>query len=351
MSTLDEPGLYPRLDPGEVRHLIAALPEQARTAWGAGQEWEIPASLHTPRRVVVVGMGGSAIGADVVAALAARSSVVPVQVQRGYTPPVTDEDTLVVACSFSGETEETLAAFGGGGPAMRLAIGTGGALAAMAAERGYALFRYAWDGPPRTAFAYGLFPLLAILRRLGAITIADEDVELALEGLAASMRNWEPGVPEDRNQAKRLAVRVAGRAPVVIGAGFLAVAATRWAAQVNESAGQWAFAAALPEVDHNLIVGFGAPSELREQLHALLLDAAPVHDRNRLRVRLTAQRLEDAGVSHDVVLVGGETMFDSLLRACYLGDWVSLYLAMLNEVDPLAIRPIDEVKAALSGRG
>ena len=347
-STLDDARRYTRLDPGGVRDLIAALPEQARTAWAAGQEWEIPASFHTPRKVVVLGVGGSAIGAEAVAALGARTSAVPVQVQRGYDPPVTDEDTLAVACSFSGETEETLAAFHSEGAGMRLAIGTGGALAEQAGELGYALFRYGWDGPPRTAFAYGLFPLLAILRRLGVIALPEAEVDAALDGLAASVREWAPAVPEERNLAKRIARRVAGRVPVVVGPDFLAVAATRWATQVNENAGQWAFAVALPEVDHNLVVGFGAPAAARDQLHALLLDAAPVHERNRLRVRLTAQQLEGAGVAYDVVLVEGESMLDSLLRACHLGDWVSLYLAMLNEVNPLTTRPIDEVKAALS---
>ena len=347
-STLDDAQRYARFDAGGVRDLIAALPEQARAAWAAGQEWEIPASFHTPSRVVVLGVGGSAIGAEAVAALGARTSAVPVQVQRGYDPPVTDEHTLVVACSFSGETEETLAAFHGEGPGMRLAIGTGGPLAEQAGELGYALFRYGWDGPPRTAFAYGLFPLLAILRRLGVIALPEAEVDAALDGLAVSVREWEPAVPEERNLAKRIARRVAGRVPVVVGPDFLAVAATRWATQVSENAGQWAFAAALPEVDHNLVVGFGAPAAVRDRLHALLLDASPVHERNRLRVRLTAQQLEGAGVVHDVVLVDGASMLDSLLRACHLGDWFSLYLAMLNEVDPLTTGPIDEVKAALS---
>ena len=111
-----------------MHKLIAALPRQAREAWAAGQAWELPAGFRNPRRVVVVGVGGSAIGADVVASLAASVSNVPVRVQRAYAAPVTDDETLVVACSFSGETEETLAALTSArdGPGMRLAITTVG---------------------------------------------------------------------------------------------------------------------------------------------------------------------------------------------------------------------------------
>lgn len=351
MDTLDDPGLYARIDSGGMHELIATLPEQAREAWAAGQAWEIPNSLGTPGRVVVVGMGGSAIGADVVAALAARSSAVPVHVWRGYDPPVMDDRTLVVACSFSGDTEETLSAFRGtlDRPGMRLAITTGGRLTKLAEEGGHPLFRYGWDGPPRTAFGYGLLPLLAILGRLGVLPVEPGAVETAIDGLAEAARDWAPTAPEQQNAAKQLARRLAGRMPVIIGADFLDVAAVRWARQVNENAKQWAFADALPEADHNLVVGFGSPAELLERLHVVLLDAVPAHERNRLRVRLTAQQLAAAGVPHEIVLVGGETMLDSLLRACYLGDWTSFYLAMLNETDPVATQAIDELKAQLAG--
>ena len=335
-----------------MHELIAALPDQAREAWAAGQAWELPASFHTPRRVVILGVGGSAIGGDVVEALAARRSAIPVQVQRGYVAPVTDDDTLVVACSFSGDTEETLAALQGalGRPRMRLAIGTGGRLAQLADELGCPRFSYRWGGPPRTALGYGLFPLLAILRRLGAIPTGGEDVGRALDALTAAANEWGVDVPEESNVAKRLARRLAGRVPVVLGADFLDVAARRWAAQINENAGQWAFHAALPEADHNLIAGFGAPAAARDLLYVVILDSVAVHGRNRLRVPLTAGLLDDAGIAHDKLSAGGEVMLDSVLRACYLGDWVSLYLALLNEVDPTPVREIAALKSALADR-
>ncbi len=358
MSVLDDPGLYSRLDPAGMRHLIAALPRQAREAWAAGQAWELPAGFRTPRRVVVVGVGGSAIGADVVASLAASVSNVPVQVQRAYAAPVTDDETLVVACSFSGETEETLAALAGArdGPGMRLAITTGGRLAEMANDLGYPQFNYRWDGPPRTAFAYGLFPLLAILKRLDAMPIADGAVERAIEGLDAAAGEWGIQAPEHSSEtpniAKQLARTLAGRIPVIIGVDFLEISARRWAADLNENAKQWAFHEALPEADHNLVSGLGAPAAARDLLHVVLLDSFAVHERNRLRARLTAQLLTEAGIAHTEVSAdggnGAQDMLEATLRACYLGDWVSLYLAMLNEVDPAPIEAIDALKASLA---
>ena len=350
MNPLDDPRQYERLDPTRMRDLIAALPTQAREAWAAGQAWELPAAFHTPRRVVVVGVGGSAIGADLLATLAERTTAMPVHVQRGYASPVTDAGTLVVACSFSGETEETLVAFEGtlDQPGMRLALTTGGRLAKMAEARGLPVFRYRWDGPPRTALAYGLFPLLAILQRLGAIPIGEDDVERAVAALEKGAERWNPDVPEASNLAKQQARKLTGRVPVILGADFLAPAARRWSADFNENANQWAFHAALPEANHNLVVGVGAPPAASELLRAVLLDSPAIHGRNRLRVQLTAELLREAGIERDIVLCEGTGVLDSMLSACYLGDWVSLYLALLEGVDPGPIPAIERLKAALA---
>jgi glucose/mannose-6-phosphate isomerase len=300
--------------------------------------------------VVVLGVGGSAIGADVVATLATHMSNVPVQVVRGYSAPPPDEDTLIVACSYSGETEETLQAFQPtlGGTGMRLAIAGGGRLARLAGSLGYELFQYDFQGQPRAALGWGVFPLLAILQRLGALGIEDGTVEAALTELERAAGDWGIETPHGKNAAKQIAAGLTGRAPLIVGPDILEVAARRWAGQLSENAKQWAFHAALPEVDHNLIVGFGAPRAANSALHVLFLDGLAVHERNRLRVRLTGEALDAASVTHDELLIGGVEPLDAVLRACYLGDWVSLYLAMLNGVDPTPVAPIDRLKQALS---
>lgn len=349
-ANLDDRSVYERLDVGDMRGCIAGLPAQCRTAWDTGRGWEPPAAWHTPRRVVVFGMGGSAIGADIVSTLAARLSPVPVQVVRGYHPPPVDDDTLVIASSHSGETEETLEAFQGTlrQPGMRAAITSGGRLRRLGDDLGYAVYAYEFPGQPRAAIGWGVFALLGFLQHLGVAPVADATVDAAITELARCAADWGLDVPTDRNAAKQIAQRLHGRVSVVIGPDVLEVAARRFAGQLNENAKQWALAVALPEMNHNLVVGLGTPRVARDVLHAVVLDSAALHPRNRLRVRLTADELEAASIPHDELMIGGTEPLDAVMRACYLGDWVSLYLAILNGVDPTATPPITRIKTALS---
>jgi glucose/mannose-6-phosphate isomerase len=349
VTNLDRDDTYTAIDQDNMRDLIARLPEQSRRAWELGQDWAIPQGFSRPGRVVIFGMGGSAAGADVVASLAESTSTVPVDVFRGYSCPEIADDTLAVACSFSGETEETLSAFGEafGRAGMHLAIGTGGTLLRETEDRGCPVFSYDWEGPPRTAFGYGLFPLLAILQRLDVIPIETREVESAIDELSAAASAWVPSVAKAHNTAKQIASRLVDRLPVVLGAGALSVSASRWAAQINENAKQWSFAAALPEANHNLIVGFGAPDWLRDRVHVVILEAAAVDERDRLRVRLTAEMLADANVSHEVVDLGGGGKLGAMMLASHLSDWVSYYLALLRQVDPTPVPQIESLKSRL----
>lgn len=346
---LDRPADFGRGDAGGMRHLIEAFPADVPRAWQAGLDWPVPASLRTPKRVVVAGVGGSAIGADMVAALALMRSTVPVQVLRGYQAPPADRDTLLVASSFSGNTRETLDAVTGEASdgAMRLAVTTGGELARLAADRGWPCFTYAFQGPPRSALAWGVLPLLAILSRLEALPIADTEVASAARDLETVSQHWRTETSMSHNVAKQIAHRLGGRTVLVIGAASLEAAARRWAGQLNENAKQWALWAALPEADHNLIIGFQS-SPNSEQPHVVLLDAEVLDPRDRAHVTLTAEALEHAGVSHDVVTIGASTPLGALLEACHLGDWVSLYAALLNGVDPMSIEALSRFKSRLA---
>jgi glucose/mannose-6-phosphate isomerase len=347
---LDDRAVYERLDPTGMRGYIERLPAQCREAWDAGQRWALPPDLRRPGRVLVLGMGGSAIGAEVVTTVAARTSTVPMQVVRGYNAPPTDEHTLVVASSWSGETEETLESFQRtlGKPGMRLAITSGGRLGRLGAELGYNVFPYEFAGQPRAAIGWGVFSLLAILQRLGAIPITTSTVEAACAELDRCATDWGIDVPIEQNAAKQIAQRLYGRVPVVLGADVLEVAARRWAGQLAENAKQWALFGALPEANHNLIVGFNGPPVAQQALYVLQLDSATVHERTRLHIGLTAGELDETGILHDELLIGGEEPLDSIMRACYLGDWVSLYLAMLNGVDPTATAALVRLKTALT---
>ncbi len=352
-AALDDAARRGETDPGAFWKLIAALPDQAAEAWDAGRAWASSLTLDAPRRVVFAGMGGSAIGAEIVAALASTRTTTPIEVLRDYTPPALDADSLFVACSFSGNTEEVLAAFEAAGKqgAPRVAITTGGKLGDAAARAGVPAFTFAFDGPPRTALGYGALPPVAVLRAAGIHAADDDEVAAAITLLKRCSKAASPDMQETSNLPKQIARRLAGRVPVVVGPGVLRVAASRWAGVIPENASQWALSAELPEVDHNLVAGFALPSAALERLHVVLLDGPGLHPRNRRRVAVTGDELQRAGVSCEVVHVEGSGGLDSVLHAAYIGDWVSYYLALLNDVDPFEVAPIDRVKAALAAHG
>lgn len=348
MHLLDDSRIYDH-DPRGMRHLIAQLPRQAAEAWSAALAWDSSNLPREPKRVIVLGVGGSAIGADVVSALASRSNGSHVEVVRDYTVPVHDERTLIVACSFSGETEEVLHALSTArsGPGNCVAITSGGSLARTAAELDIPCFSYDFDGPPRAAFGYALFPLLAILGKLDALSIDERGVEEAMGALMTGAEQWGTEVPQADNRAKQIASGLRDRMVLIVGPDLLTVTARRWAGQIAESAKQWATHAELPELNHNLIVGLQRPRAVADHLSAVLLDSFLVHPRNRLRVRLTAEAFNAAQIPTDLIEIEGSSPLAVMLTGCYLGDWVSFYLAMLNGVDPMPTPPLDLLKSRL----
>jgi len=349
-SILDDPATYEPQPIATMREHLAALPGQAREAWAAATAFELPEDFGTPSDVVMLGMGGSAIGGDIIATIALQSLAVPIRTVRNYVAPHTTERSLVLACSFSGGTEETLEAFSRAldTPGHNLVVTTGGPLAAVAEERGVPVFSYRWPGPPRTALGYGVFAPLALLTRLGAIELDDGEPDETLAALQRCAHRYAPDVPLAANEAKSIAATLAGHLPVIVGADFLEVAARRWAADINENAKQWAFPLALPELNHNQLEGMAAPAAAIDHLAVVLLDAPTIHRRNAARVGLTSEVLSDAGVDHYAAVVGGDSALDAVMQACTLGSWVSLYLAVLNGVDPTPTPTMDALKRRLN---
>jgi glucose/mannose-6-phosphate isomerase len=339
----DDPAL------GTMRDLLAGFPAQARQAWRIGKTFNLPDQMRDLSDVLMLGMGGSGIGGDVIATIAMHTRSVPIRIIRNYGVPATGEDSLVVGSSFSGNTEETLEAFEHAleAPGHQLAITTGGRLAELAGERNVPVLRYEWSGPPRTALGYGVFAPLALLTRLGAIDLPEGEVEATFSALDRVAERCAVEIPTAANVAKRLAWCLFETVPVIVGPDFLDVAARRWATDINENAKQWAFALSLPELNHNQIEGMAAPSRTLDHLSVVLLSAPSLHPRNRLRVELTGEVLRRVGVSHHQVLVGGETPLEAVLEACSLGSWTSFYLAVLNAVEPLPTPTMDALKDRL----
>lgn len=350
MNDLDARATYDEHDPGGMGDLIEGLPAQVADAWDASASLDLE-GIATPAQVLVLGMGGSAIGGDMLAAIVAAQSPVPVRVIRGYdVPPGLGPETLVIASSNSGSTEETLTALGAvlETGARVVAITRGGTLGDIADEHGLPMYRHDFVSPPRAALGHSLMPLLRIAERVGLVQECDAAVVEAVAVMSELRERIRIDVPEADNHAKQLARRLSGKLPVVFGAEHLVPAARRWRTQMAENAKTWAIADELPEADHNAIVGFHRPDWIPERMHAVFLRDPSLHPRVRIRYGLTQQALVDLHIPYDVVQSSGSGPLSDILSAVLFGDYVSYYLAMADGVDPTPIGPIDRLKARLS---
>ena len=315
--------------------------------------WRVE-SARIPRRelaggLVVCGMGGSAIGGDLAAAVIGDRARRHVRTVRDYLiEPWAGEDVLYLCASYSGETEETLDCFAAAGAAAapRVAMTTGGRLAAAARAEGVPVIGVPGGMQPRAAVLYMVVGALECAALCGACPPLGEEIEAAAPLLEELAREWGPDAPDDA-LPKALAPALLGTVPVVYGAGLTAPVALRWKAQLNENAKAPAFHGALPEVDHNEICGWAGAGRVAP-FSAVFLDDAGISARVRRRIELTARAvgLEAAGV--EIVASRGETPLERLASLVLLGDLVSVYLAALGGVDPTPVEPIERLKRALA---
>jgi glucose/mannose-6-phosphate isomerase len=351
-DVLDDPKARRQIDPSGMLGSVAGLPQQCRDAWQAAQAIELPGDYSAIERIVVLGMGGSAIGGDFLRVLLQRESAVPVFNVRQYDlPPFVDERTLVVASSFSGNTEETLSTFDQALslPAKKLAITAGGRLLATARANGVPVFSYQFGGEPRAALGWGFMPLLAVAAKLELMQGVERDVREAIAVMDAMLGEIGEDVATERNPAKQVAQALHEKLPVIYGAGPLTEVAHRWKTQLNESSKVWCFYEELPELHHNATVGIELPSAITRSTAVVLLRSNDlVHRRVRLRYEFTQQLLEKAGVAVMVVDTQGTSALAQMMSLILFGDFVSGYLGLLYGVDPTPTVVIEELRNFLA---
>jgi glucose/mannose-6-phosphate isomerase len=348
---LDQPERFGEIDRQDMLGHIGRLPAQLERAWSIGQEQDLPSEegLH---QVVVAGMGGSAIGADLLAAYCTPLATVPVIVWRNYDLPsyVNDRSTLMIASSHSGNTEETLSAFDKALEvgATVLAVTTGGELAERAQHAGVPVWRFEHDGQPRAAVGFSFGLLLSVLARLGLVTVESE----TLSGTIAAMREQErtigSQVPVAGNLAKRMAGQLMDRWPTFIGADFLAPVARRWRTQVSEIAKAVGQFEELPEADHNMVAGVDHPESLFGPTMVVFLRSSFNHPRNLKRLEETRSILMVEGFNTDMLEAQGGSRLAHQWTSLHLGDYVAYYLAMAYQTDPTPVTAIEDLKQRLA---
>jgi glucose/mannose-6-phosphate isomerase len=368
---LDDPAGLEAADPEGMLRAVASSAAQVREAAVLSSEADVPrlADEDLPRAVVVLGMGGSAIAGDVLSAVAGPECPVPVISVRGHALPVwVGAADLVIALSCSGTTEETLSALE---EAVRrgcrlLVVGASGSPLHDLAARGRAVFVPVTQGRQPRASVFSLAtPLVIAGNALGLLSCSPEEVEataVLLEQLAGRHR---PDSEAVLNPAKTLALGLAGRLPVIWGASPLAaVAAYRFACQLNENAKTPAVWGALPEAGHNQVVAFDGPfaggrdldifrdrvedePDSRTRMHLVLLRDSEEHPRVARRADVVTDLARSRGLDVSSLLAEGSSSFQRIASLVHLADWATAYLAVAEGIDPTPVQPIDELKDAL----
>lgn len=351
VTILDHPDGYERLDPGNMLGHIQTLGAQVRTAYQTSRTVSLPDDYRHVKAVVITGMGGSAIGGSLLAGLAEPFCPVPIWVQRGYTMPnFVDRETLVIASSHSGGTEETLSAFTDAHErgAKLLAVTTGGELAERAQVLGIPMYQFTYMSQPRAAVGYSFGALLGLAVTLGLIPDQTADLREAEATLTSLSAEINPHVPTTRNAAKKLASEVMGDFPFIYAAAHLSAVANRWKGQFNENSKSWAVVDTFPELNHNSVVGFPYPKIAPEDVFVIILDSDRYHPRVRVRIPPTRALLEQANIAEITLTARGHSALAQILSMIHLGDYVSYYLALLNEVDPTPVQAINYLKSKIA---
>ncbi|MSO38672.1 MAG: bifunctional phosphoglucose/phosphomannose isomerase [Acidimicrobiia bacterium] len=335
---------------------VGGLPEQLEAAHVAASASVQPGDLPGPSdvdNIVILGMGGSGISGDVLAAVSNATLPIPINVLRQYrTPAYIGPRTLAFAMSYSGGTEETLSMARGAvdAGARLVAVSNGGELARFATEAG-GLHVGCPDGyMPRAALGALIAPLFVCLEKIGLLPDASAWLRDATKQLERRRDLCSPSVVGEANPARELARQIDRTIPLVYGGGALgAVAAMRWKCDVNENAKAPAFYASYPELDHNEICGWGQHGDVTRQVITLIeLRHSFEHKRLQPRFDITRSLVDECVAKVVEARAQGDGRLAQLLDLMYFGDWVSCYMALANDVDPGPIPAIDHLKRELA---
>jgi glucose/mannose-6-phosphate isomerase len=342
-------GIPGALDSEGMFQAVSALPEQVSAAMSAVEDVEGLPDHDYVENVVVLGMGGSGIAADVMSAVAGPFLPVPVTGVKSYDlPDFVGRGSLVFAVSFSGDTEETVEAAGeaAGAGASMVVVSSGGELAAMAAEWGAPFVKVPAGIPqPRAAIGALTIPPLLILERVGLFPGAEQWARLAVDQL----RRRRDSLVRPGSIGEKIARRIGRTIPLFHGGQALgAAAALRWKAQVNENAKTPAFLSVQPELCHNEVAGWGQHGDVtRQAMSLVMLRHDAEHPQVARRMAYVGEMMRE--VASDVIEVraAGEGDLAQLFDLVLLGDFVSLHLAAAAGVDPGPVPVLRDLKDRL----
>ena len=341
---------FPKLDSQNMLAQMNGLPEQLETAWKEAEALPL-SDFSNVRRVLIAGMGGSAIGASLLKAYAAPLASVPFEVHRDYGLPAWAQgpETLVIASSHSGNTEETLDALETAldRSCSILVISTGGKIAEIAKENNLDLWIFNHQGQSRAAVGYSFCLLLNLFYRLGFLPDPQNELADAVGEMKKQLETLAPEIENHQNPAKLISGQLIGRWVSIFGSDLLAPVARRWKGQVSEIAKAWGQFEALPEANHNTLAGVVNTEEVLTKTMAIFLKAESNHPRNQRRIELTIKNFMLEGLNTLLVKAKGKTRLAQMWTLIQFGDYTAYYLAMAYDVDPTPVAAIENLKREL----
>lgn len=339
-------------DKSDMLGLLLNFPQQLKEAKdiGEGIDFSVEGDFN---KVVFSGLGGSAIGADLIRSYLSGECKIPIIVNRDYTlPAFVDKDTLLIISSYSGNTEETLNAYKDGlkRGARIVTITSNGELKRSTEKDGFPCVLIPQGLPPRCALGYSSIPIIILFSKLGLIADKDEDIDEAVQVLTGLRdKVLSPEIEEDKNVAKNITKALLNKYAVIYGANrHIDAVVTRWRGQLAENAKTISSTHLFPEMNHNEIVGWANPKNLMKDLVSVILRDEGDHPRVKKRMDISRTIIEKEGVKVIEVNSEGKGLLSRVFSLIYIGDFVSFYLAILNNVDPTPVDNVTYLKKELA---
>lgn len=338
MGVLDNESVYIKYDPSGMNVSIKDLPNQINNSWELAKSISIPTHYFNAKNIVILGMGGSGIAGTLIKSYISQKIKIPAEVLKDYLlPGYVDSNSLVIAVSFSGGTEETINSFkeAANKGAKLIAITCGGEIESLAKKYNAPLYKINYSSSPRASLGHLFTPLLYILKKIKFIELDENEVYQTVEMLNDLQNKIGINSPTSQNEAKQFAEKIKGRMPIIIASGILAPVGIRFKCQINENSKSFASFEEMPETCHNFLQGLDLPDKIKDKIIVVFMQSKYDYPRNVIRFQAVQNILKKKGVLYQIINLetSGEELSEMMLYL-HFTDYISLYLAMLEQTDP-----------------
>lgn len=356
-NILDDVKKIKKIDQGHVADSIELLPEQIKQVLHEANSIKVPASYKKINKVVVNGMGGSSLGAYIIKAALSDKLKVPIEVVSDYNVPAyVDSNTLYVVCSYSGTTEEPLSTYieAKKRKAKIMAVtehSTKSKLEALMKKDkvpGYIFTpKNNPSDQPRLGVGYTVFGIITILAKVGLFKLSPKEIGDIIKTMKKWGKDFAVEKPISKNAAKKIIVQLKDKMPILAAGGFLAGNLHTLRNQINECGKNYSSYLVLPDLNHYAMEGLVYPKTNKKDIAFLFFDSKLYHERVQLRAKLTKQVVKKNGIDVLAYSLRGKTKLEQAFELLQFGSWLSYYLGMQNNVDPVKIPWVDWFKKEL----